>query len=41
MPSECPAARVSAGGLVHWYAPRFSDPVNGPLVGLFAYAVLA
>jgi cytosine permease len=34
------AAGAAAGGLVHWYAPQFSDAVTGLLVALVAYAVL-
>jgi cytosine permease len=34
------AAGAAAGGLVHWYAPQFSDAVTGLLVALIAYVAL-
>lgn len=33
-------AGALVGGLVHWYAPQFSDAVSGLLVGLLAHLVL-
>ncbi|MDI3417743.1 purine-cytosine permease family protein [Streptomyces luteolus] len=33
-------AGALVGGLVHWYAPRFSDAVSGLVVAVIAYLVL-
>ncbi|MFE7388546.1 purine-cytosine permease family protein [Streptomyces sp. NPDC057582] len=34
------AAGAMVGGLVHWYAPQFSDAVSGLVVAVVAYVVL-
>ncbi|SFY40404.1 cytosine permease [Streptomyces atratus] len=34
------AAGAAAGGLVHWFAPEFSDAVSGLAVALIVHVVI-